>query len=208
MIRELRFAAPLVYSKRGESAAAVNSRRLRDRLKRVDVGLYDRIARYVLKCREEGHFADFFGADVAAVPVPGHAPLAPGAIDNTTRIAEALQRVGLVLEVLNVLTRARAVKKSAFATPADRPRAVTHFESLDVQPSLVRPTRLLLIDDFITRGATLLGAASRLQLAYPLSEVRGFALVRSMTDGDIAAIGAPCEGTVILNEAGESTRRP
>ena len=63
MIRELRFAAPLVYSKRGESAAAVNSRRLRDRLKRVDVGLYDRIARYVLKCREEGHFADFFAPD-------------------------------------------------------------------------------------------------------------------------------------------------
>ena len=115
---------------------------------------------------------------------------------------------GCDIEVLNVLTRARAVKKSAFATPADRPRAVTHFESLAVQRSLVRPTRLLLIDDFITRGATLLGAASRLQLAYPQSEIRGFALVRSMTDGDIAAIGAPCEGTVILNEAGESTRRP
>lgn len=208
MIRELRFAAPLAYSKRGTSQAAVDSRRLRDRIKRVDVALYDRIAQHVLQRHEEGCFPDFFGPDVTAVPVPGHAPLYRGAIDNTTRIAEALQRLGLVHEVLTVLTRARAVKKSAFATPADRPRVATHFESLAVEETLARPTRLLLIDDFITRGATLLGAASRVQVAYPESEIRGFALVRSVTDEDITSISAPVVGVVTLNEAGESTRRP
>jgi predicted amidophosphoribosyltransferase len=208
VIRELRFAAPLVYSKRGTSQAAVDSRKLRDRIKRVDVALYDRIARHILQRRDEGHFVGYFGADVSAVPVPGHAPRAPGAIDNTARIAEALQRLGLVHEVLTLLKRDRPVVKSAFAAPADRPKAATHFESLAVEAALARPTRLLLVDDFITRGATLLGAASRLQVAFPESEIRGFALVRSLTDEDIASISAPCDGVVTLNAAGESTRRP
>lgn len=208
MIRELRFAAPLAYSKRGTSGAAEASRRLRDRIKRVDIDLYDRIARHVLQRQQEGRFEAFFGPDVAAVPVPGHAPLYRGAIDNTVRIAEALQRVGLVNEVLPALTRASAVTKSAFATPANRPRAATHFESLAVAAAMVRPSRLLLIDDFVTRGATLLGAASRLQVGYPEAEIRGFALVRSVTDEDIASISDPVAGVVTLSDAGESTRRP
>jgi predicted amidophosphoribosyltransferase len=208
VIRELRFAAPLAYSKRGTSPTAEASRRLRDRIKRVDVQLYDRIARHVLQRHQQGHFEGFFGPDVAAVPVPGHAPLYRGAIDNTVRIAEALQRVGLVNEVLPALTRASAVTKSAFATPADRPRAATHFESLAVTAVLARPTRLLLIDDFVTRGATLLGAASRLQVGYPEAKIRGFALVRSVTDGEIASISDPIAGVVTLNDAGESMRRP
>jgi adenine/guanine phosphoribosyltransferase-like PRPP-binding protein len=60
---------------------------------------------------------------------------------------------------------------------------------------LLAPQRIVLVDDFITKGTTLYAAASVLADAVPGSEVRCFALVR--TKGlvpDVDAIVEPMEG--------------
>ena len=56
---------------------------------------------------------------------------------------------------------------------------------------------VVLIDDVITKGRTLLAAASRIHQAFPDAKVRAFALVRTM--GMIAGIRQlvdPCQGEI------------
>jgi glutamine phosphoribosylpyrophosphate amidotransferase len=208
VIARLTFAAPLVYSSRGTSSIAKKSRALRDRIKRGDEDLFRQIAEHVGELVRDGRFPGFLGDDVLLVPVPGHAPLARGARNNASRIASALIAEKLAHEMADSLVRARPVAKSAFAKPADRPRAADHFHSLEMARSLLPPRRILLVDDFVTRGATLIGAASRVQEVFPGVEVRAFPLVRSITDGDIPTIREPCVGTVELDADGECRRRP
>lgn len=171
MITRLSFAAPFVYSRAGTSAVAVRSRRLRDRVKRADTDLFRQIGVHVASVVGAGQFRGFFGDDVTLLAIPGHAPLAPGAISNSQRIVVALLAQGLGAEGSDALTRATRVAKSAFARPEERPRAVDHFRSFAMERSLARPRRVLLVDDFVTRGATLVGAASRVAEVFPDAEV-------------------------------------
>ena len=208
MIDRLVFGAPFVYSSKGSSDTSIKSRELRTRIKAQDQGLFHQIAAHVAELYGQGHFPGFFASDVALVPVPGHAPLAPGATTAPSRIAQALLRQGLGGAVTPLLERTRSVTKSAYAKGPDRPRARYHFDSMAIEQSLLRPTRILLIDDFITRGATLIGAASRIQVELPGVEIQGFALVRSITDDEITSIREPCVGTIELDSEGETWRRP
>jgi hypothetical protein len=208
LISRLSFAAPFVYSTRGVSDISERSRLLRDRIKRGDQGLIAQIADHVGELVAAGAFADFFVPEVGLVPVPGHAPLAPGAVGTTQRIALSLLTRQLAAEVVPLLERHALVSKSAFSRPADRPRAGDHYRTLRIRKTLLIPRRVLLVDDFVTRGATLIGAASRIAEELPDVEVRAFALVRSITEGEIAAIRDPCEGWIELATDGETRRRP
>jgi adenine/guanine phosphoribosyltransferase-like PRPP-binding protein len=68
---------------------------------------------------------------------------------------------------------------------------------LDLHPPLL--SRAVLIDDVITKGATLLGAALCLQEAYPHIEIRAIAIVRTLgRRPDIERIKEPCIGRVRL----------
>jgi adenine/guanine phosphoribosyltransferase-like PRPP-binding protein len=56
-----------------------------------------------------------------------------------------------------------------------------------------------LVDDVITKGATLLAAASRLHETYPRAKVTGFALVRTLGFvDDVEQIVEPVIGMVTL----------
>jgi hypothetical protein len=66
--------------------------------------------------------------------------------------------------------------------------------------------RLIIVDDVITKGRTLLAAALRLHEAFPNADIRAFALVRTM--GFVARLGDtldPCQG--IVRWAGNDARR-
>jgi predicted amidophosphoribosyltransferase len=208
VIERLEFCTPLVYSTAGLTAESVRSRALRDRIKGGDVDLFAQIAEHVERLVQAGHFPGFFGDDVTLVPVPGHAPLARGARLNTSRIAEALVGRGLAASMSELLTRSVLVPKSAWALPADRPKALRHFDTLSVSTPLARPQRVLLVDDVLTRGATFIGAASRLRQSFPDLQISAFALLRVVTDGEIQQIRDPCSGTIELDERGECWRRP
>ena len=67
---------------------------------------------------------------------------------------------------------------------------------------------LCLVDDVITKGATLLAAASRLRETYPHARIVAFALVRTLGFvEDIERIVEPALGTITLR-SGEAVREP
>jgi hypothetical protein len=107
-----------------------------------------------------------------------------------------------------LLRRRELVPKSAFARPEDRPKARRHYESMEVTEPLARPKKVLLVDDVITRGATLIGCATRLEETFPGLEIRAFGLLRPETGGEIDAFRQPCMGVITLDSEGESWRRP
>jgi len=66
--------------------------------------------------------------------------------------------------------------------------------------------RIVLVDDVITRGATMLGAASRLAEVYPEAEIRCFAMIRTMSRSEtFVRILDPCLGHIRLS--GDQTFR-
>ena len=77
---------------------------------------------------------------------------------------------------------------------------------LQPRPGMVR--RIVLIDDVITKGRTLLAAAARMQSASPSADVRAFALIRTMgfrqrMDSQVQ----PCDG-VVRWAGGDARREP
>lgn len=82
---------------------------------------------------------------------------------------------------------------------------LAHYASFGMEPAAVRPKRraaptrprVLLVDDVVTRGRTLLAAAARVREALPGWEVRGFALLRTLDRAErLGSIVDPCEGEV------------
>ncbi len=139
------------------------------------------------------------------VPVPGSA-LPSNADWVGERLAWCLKELELAGRVWPVLRRCRAVRKSAFAPAGARPSVLEHYESFAIDEALDGGSareaggaglRLTLVDDVITRGRTVLGAAARLREAFPGAEVRAFALLRTLARGEpLCRILDPCEGEV------------
>lgn len=142
---------------------------------------------------------EFLAPDAVLVPAPRSAPLASkDALWPARILCEALVRGGLGFEVLPCLVRTEAVRKSAYAGVGERPTPRRHYDTIRVELELlVRPARITVVDDIITKGATLLAAASRVGEAFPSADVRVFALVRTMgLVQDIEHILTPCRGRI------------
>jgi len=79
-----------------------------------------------------------------------------------------------------------------------------------MRANLVLPKgRVTLIDDVVTRGATLFAAASVVEAAYPGIAVRGFGLIR--TNGlvpDVEQVIDPTFGTITRDRYGNPVRQP
>lgn len=132
----------------------------------------------------------FFGEDVALVPVPGSGLTKPNTVWPAQDICEALQEAGLVHFVVPMLRRAAPVPKSAGSI--NRPLASQHAESFALAPPLDFPyKRILLVDDVVTRGCTLLGAAARVRQAFPEIPLTAFALARVQSEGEATVPRAP-----------------
>ena len=177
----VRYAAAYAYSPRGQSEMSVNSRKIRDLVKSADPGALKSIAKRVLEGFHGGLFPGFFGPDVTLVPIPGRAPIKDqGSLWVAERICNALLAAGLGCEVWPAIRRIHAVQKSAFAAPGGRPDLQTHIDSLRVAAGFPPTTKLLLVDDFVTKGRTILAAAMVLRRAIPSAQVQAFAVVRTM----------------------------
>ena len=133
----------------------------------------------------------------------------PGALWPAYEIANELHALGFGSRVMRNLSRRQAVTKAATAASRERPKAKAHFESLEFASPLELPAKVTLVDDVITRGAQLLGAAWRIWADRPDVTVRGFAVVRTISDpADFSTIAAPCVGTVTLRRDEECLRSP
>lgn len=127
------------------------------------------------------------------------------------RIAKSLVEKGIGGEVVACLSRAVAVPKSATSDAPDRPKPLRHFETLAFQERISQPPdEILLIDDVVTRGATMWGAANRLAEAYPEAVIRGFAAVRTISNPiEFEELYRPVKGTIEFREdLQDMLRRP
>ena len=174
-------------------AIAYAAKRLRDRL-------------------DETPFGTLLGDRTVLVPTPGSGMLVAGALWPAKRLCDELVANGLGLCVWAALHRSRAVTKSALVEAKDRPKAQEHYDSLECRGSrpldLRRAERVVVVDDVITRGATMLAAVSHLVEAVSQAEVAGFALLRTISrPEELRAVLSPTTGTIRLRR-GEAYREP
>jgi hypothetical protein len=70
------------------------------------------------------------------------------------------------------------------------------------------PARMTLVDDVVTRGRTLLAAATRLHDAFPHAQIQGFALLRTMGfAARVDRLWDPCIGEITWR-GGDARRNP
>ncbi len=207
LLSEVSFAALLVYSPRGQSEVSRVSRAgVRDALKRGDESLIQRATQHVAGNEV---LREFIG-DAVLVPCPRSAPLvSERALWPGSLVATALVGAGVGVSVEPWLMRLRPVPKSAFQGAGGRPDAETHFETMTVVAPRLHdaPRRIVVVDDFVTKGNTLLGATSRVKEAFPGADVKAFALVRTLgLQPEIERVLDPCVGVIRLvrNEADRS----
>ena len=99
-------------------------------------------------------------------------------------------------------------RKSAFAAPGARPEVQTHIDSLQVTSGVPPTMKFLLVDDFVTKGRTILAAATVLRTAFPEAQIQAFAVVRTMgLVPDVEKIRWPVEGEIRAGN-GDAVRDP
>jgi hypothetical protein len=209
VIRAIAYASCYVYSPAGAGAVCERSRLLRALLKAGDATF---MLKYALRVRQQANdsplLAGFFDPTDVLVPVPGSAPYIAGGLWAAEHLAAALVNEGLGGAAWTGLRRVRAVRKSATAAPGERPTVNLHYESFVIERPTIPPGRIVLIDDVVTKGRTLLAAASRVHEAFPCAQIRAFALVRTL--GLISGVQQlldPCKGEIRWR-AGDAHRSP
>ena len=82
------------------------------------------------------------------------------------------------------------------------PQSARSLASITVRSPRPRayPNRITLVDDVITRGSSFVGMVPRIQEVFPSTTVRCFALIRTISPGDIDAIFAPTAGTITYRD--------
>jgi predicted amidophosphoribosyltransferase len=198
VIQSVAFASCYVCSPNGTGTVCERSRLLRALLK---AGNADFILKYALRVHQQAAdspaLADFFDSKDVLVPVPRSAPNGADRLWPAGHLAAALVGAGVGGSTWPGLRRIREVNRSATAAAGRRPTVNSHYESFLMERPAVPPERVLLVDDVVTRGRTLLAAASCVQDAIPLAQVRAFALVRTL--GFIPQVERlldPCKGEI------------
>lgn len=211
MMHALTFASCYVYSPCGACAMSARSRLLCSMLKSGDAHF---IPRYVERVRQQASelsmFTGFFDASDLLIPIPGSEPRNEGITAVTERLAAALVREGLGSAAWAGLCRVRGVRKSATSSHGNRPTVHEHYDSFAIERAggMPRAAQIMLIDDVVTKGRTLMAAATRLQEAYPEARIRAFALLRTMgLIPGVTRLLDPCVGQIRWR-GGDTHRAP
>jgi len=201
-------ASWLVYATRAtdEDAKRVMNLILKIKTDRVDAATGTPLVRIVIERIAAGLADDaraVFGGHPMLVPVPGASLTKPNTVWPSRRVCEELVRQGLGDDVLAIVRRTTAVSKSAGS--AARPPLDQHVRSFTVQPSLVPPSRLLVVDDVVTSGTTMMACAIKLAQAFPGVPVSGFSLARVQSAGNPTRVLDPIIERVAI--AGQRCKR-
>ncbi len=214
----LDYGSLLTYTPRGSSPAMEQAREVMKIIKADEfvedppILTSEWIAKTVKQYMGKLPFASFFQKDTVLVPVPSSSLMQANSLWVPNRIATALVKTGIGKEVVTCLVRQRPVRKAAWSKPSERPKVMEHFETISVQGLVAEPfpDEIVLVDDIITRGATLLGAANRLTQALPKAKIRAFAAMRTISNpADFEALYKPVVGTSQYQPStGDTIRRP
>lgn len=211
----IEFGSLLSYSPRGSSEEALNSKDNMMALKTDQlVGdppilMSKLIAQTIEKNIMNLPFTSFFHSKPILVPIPSSSLTKADTLWVPDRLAKALVGSGLGQNVVQCLERVRALHKAAISVASDRPKAAEHYNSMEVQKILSEPEEIILVDDIVTRGATLIGAANKLADAFPNAHITAFVAIRTISNpAEFGKIYSPVRGTIELQPSGETFRRP
>jgi hypothetical protein len=216
-LSQLEFGSLLAYCPRGGSSAEIQRSRQIMRFVKNDsfvenppVLMSDWISSTMERRRSDLPFDSIFRINAVLVPLPRSSLLQPDSLWVPERLAKALIKRRFGARVMPCLTRLRAVRKSATSQADQRPTPTEHFESFAVQGNLGSAEDIVLIDDIVTRGHTMIGAANRLLEVFPSSRVHAFAAMRTLSDWtDFSHIYDPQIGSIEYRENfDDCLRRP
>lgn len=153
--------------------------------------------------------AYFAGAPPAVIAAPGSSLTQPHSVACPPAIADCFKLSGLAVRVLPPVHRMTPVPKAAYSRPSARLKAADHYKTMGL-PKVVLvdpPDDILVVDDVVTSGATLLAAVAVTREAYPNARVRAFAVART---GQVPAgrIDEPVVGVIQMKPDGRTVRRP
>ena len=204
-ISEVEFGSLLTYSPHGSSKKAQESKAAMRNLKNDNVlssGILtsEYVARAIKKDIEHFPFANYFNSNTILIPTPKSSLLQKDMLWVPQRITRALINNGLGKRSEECLERIIALPKSSKSIPANRPKPSQHYESMRVKELLFDPEEIVLVDDVITRGATILGAVNKLTETFPNARIRAFVVMRTMSNPEeFSEIVDPCVGTIRLS---------
>lgn len=168
------------------------------------------VVRRLSELRHDLEFGDWFGPDVALIAMPKSSLMDPGTLWIPGRLVSALAENDLGYRTGCSLKREFAVPKAANSSSAHEGRRPdVHFDSLVVEACLEAPEEVVIVDDIVTSGASLLGAAARVREALPASRVRGFAVARTQSNAKkFQLLLDPVVGRIQHRPSGLAKRTP
>lgn len=124
----------------------------------------------------------YIGTDSLLVPIPRSSPITNGFVWPSLEICIALKELGLGKEVAQILQRDYKVKKSSLSTSAeDRLSVDEHFKSMSINTNLLfQPETVVLVDDVVTQGRTLMAVYRHVNNIFPESCIKSFTPIRSL----------------------------
>lgn len=202
LLDQIEYGSLLAYSPYGKSEDAWRSQTVTNQIKndvvlQSQMSMSESIANQISRNLETLPFADLFKVNPILIPTPKSSFIRPGDLWVPQRLATALVNRGLGKEAISCLSRVTPVTKSAGTPSEDRPPAEVHRDSMGVKRILDKPKEILLIDDVVTRGATVLGAANKLAEAFPDARIRAFIAMCTRTrPKDFVRINDPRRGKI------------
>lgn len=160
------------------------------------------VAQSIIESKATIPFMPLFENKPVLVPITRSSLLQPNSLWVGLKVATAMQSVGLGSAVSPSLVRTFAVGTKASAEE--------HYDSQRVEQKLLtEPEHILLVDDFVTRGATMMASALRLWESYPKAEIAGFAPIRTVSNSKhFRNIFDPVLDAITLYPSGKCHRDP
>lgn len=153
------------------------------------------IVRLLDKHAKDTPIARFFRDRPILAPVPSSHMTGTSSLRVPRVLAAEMARCGLGSKTVECLKRTKNIRKSATSGPGGRPEPSEHYESLGVE-TCMDMDNILLVDDVVTRGSTILGAANIMKERFPNAQIKGFAAVNTVFNHEFTRMIDPKAGYI------------
>ena len=207
---ELTVGSLLIYPPRGNVASDKAREFIRYRIKQAKHRAIDQPIERLAGILPGSVLEELLDGSRTPVPITGHAPLRKDALWVPHVICRTMVAAGLGTVVVPCLKRRRMVVQQSTRSAADEWLSPSeHADSMAVEGVFELGAKILLVDDVVTRGSTLIAAASLILHDVPNVDVKAFAVARVAQEPltDVGEMLAPAMGVITCDEAGISPVR-